>query len=81
MIDTADVLLTGDFLSIGLMMNFLSLKEMFLISLQGKPIFGVNLREKSHEHEHEHYAAAHKFDVIFYLDVSPCTQFRNMTMI
>lgn len=28
----------------GLMMNFLSLKEMFLISLQGKPIFGDNLR-------------------------------------
>lgn len=30
----------------GLMTNFLSLKEMFLISLQGKPIFGVNLRLK-----------------------------------
>jgi len=37
--------LTGAFLSIGLMTNFLSLKEMFRISLQGKPIFGVNLRE------------------------------------
>lgn len=36
--------LTGAFLSMGLMTNFLSLKEMFLISLQGKPIFGVNLR-------------------------------------
>lgn len=43
---TEDSLLTGDFLSIGLMMNFLSLKEMFLISLQGKPIFGVSLRER-----------------------------------
>ena len=30
----------------GLMTNFLSLKEMFLISLHGKPIFGVNLRSK-----------------------------------
>lgn len=30
----------------GLMTNFLSLKEMFLISLHGKPIFGVNLRLK-----------------------------------
>lgn len=37
--------LTGAFLSIGLMTNFLSLKEMFRISLQGKPIFGVNLNE------------------------------------
>lgn len=36
--------LTGAFLSMGLMTNFLSLKEMFLISLQGKPIFGDNLR-------------------------------------
>lgn len=40
-------LLTGAFLSIGFMTNFLSLKEMFLISLQGKPILGVSLqREK-----------------------------------
>ena len=38
--------LTGAFLSMGLMTNFLSLKEMFLISLHGKPIFGVNLRFK-----------------------------------
>lgn len=38
--------LTGAFLSMGLMTNFLSLKEMFLISLHGKPIFGVNLRLK-----------------------------------
>lgn len=39
--------LTGAFLSIGFMTNFLSLKEMFLISLQGKPILGVSLqREK-----------------------------------
>ena len=38
--------LTGAFLSIGLMPNFLSLKEMFRISLQGKPIFGVNLKTK-----------------------------------
>lgn len=36
--------LTGAFLSMGFMMNFLSLKEMFLISLQGNPIFGVSLR-------------------------------------
>lgn len=35
--------LTGAFLSIGLMTNFLSLKEIFLISLQGKPILGVSL--------------------------------------
>lgn len=34
---------TGAFLSMGLMTNFLSLKEMFLISLQGKPILGVIL--------------------------------------
>lgn len=36
-------------MSIGFMTNFLSLKEMFLISLQGKPIFGVilvNVKEK-----------------------------------
>lgn len=38
--------LTGAFLSIGLMTNFLSLKEMLRISLQGKPIFGVNLKRK-----------------------------------
>lgn len=38
--------LTGAFLSIGLMINFLSLKEMFLISLQGNPIFGVSLDTK-----------------------------------
>lgn len=37
--------LTGAFLSMGLMTNFLSLKEMFRISLQGNPIFGVNLDE------------------------------------
>ena len=37
--------LTGDFLSMGLIMNFLSLKEIFLISLHGKPILGVNLKE------------------------------------
>lgn len=37
--------LTGAFLSIGLMTNFLSLKEMFRISLQGKPILGVSLKE------------------------------------
>lgn len=34
---------TGAFLSIGLMTNFLSLKEIFLISLHGKPILGVIL--------------------------------------
>lgn len=39
-----NLILTGAFLSIGLMTNFLSLKEMFRISLQGKPIFGVNLK-------------------------------------
>ena len=39
--------LTGAFLSIGLMINFLSLKEMFLISLQGNPIFGVSLETKN----------------------------------
>lgn len=38
--------LTGAFLSIGLMINFLSLKEIFLISLQGNPIFGVSLDTK-----------------------------------
>lgn len=38
--------LTGAFLSMGLMTNFLSLKEMFRISLQGKPIFGVSLGGK-----------------------------------
>lgn len=37
--------LTVDLLSMGLMMNFLSLKEMFRISLQGNPIFGVILEE------------------------------------
>lgn len=37
---------TGAFLSMGLMTNFLSLKEIFLISLQGKPIFGVSLQKK-----------------------------------
>lgn len=42
------LILTGDFLSMGLMTNFLSLKEMFLISLQGKPIFGVSLRKRDH---------------------------------
>lgn len=36
-------ILTGAFLSIGFITNFLSLKEMFLISLQGNPIFGVSL--------------------------------------
>lgn len=39
-------LLTGAFLSIGFMTNFLSLKEMFLISLQGKPILGVSLQRE-----------------------------------
>lgn len=29
----------------GLMMNFLSLKDTFLISLQGNPIFGVSLMD------------------------------------
>ena len=37
-------LLTGAFLSIGFIVNFLSLKEIFLISLHGKPILGVNLQ-------------------------------------
>lgn len=41
--------LTGAFLSMGLMTNFLSLNEMFLISLQGKPILGVNLQKKKIE--------------------------------
>lgn len=36
---------TGDFLSMGLMTNFLSLKEMLRISLHGKPIFGVSLHQ------------------------------------
>lgn len=39
------LLLTGAFLSIGLITNFLSLKEIFLISLQGNPIFGVSLQK------------------------------------
>lgn len=39
-----EFLLTGDFLSIALITNFLSLKEIFLISLQGKPILGVILQ-------------------------------------
>lgn len=39
-------ILTGAFLSMGLMTNFLSLNEMFLISLQGKPILGVSLQKK-----------------------------------
>lgn len=34
---------TGAFLSIGFITNFLSLKEMFLISLHGNPILGVIL--------------------------------------
>ena len=34
---------SGAFLSIGLMINFRSLKEIFLISDHGKPIFGVSL--------------------------------------
>lgn len=42
-------------MSIGLMMNFLSLKEMFLISLQGKPILGVSLKEKAQENKCEIY--------------------------
>lgn len=37
---------SGAFLSIGLIMNFLSLNEMLRISDQGKPIFGVNLKRK-----------------------------------
>lgn len=40
---------TGAFLSMGLMTNFLSLKEMFRISLHGKPIFGVSLKKKKEE--------------------------------
>lgn len=36
-------------------MNFLSLKEMFLISLQGKPILGVSLKEKAQENKCEIY--------------------------
>lgn len=39
-------ILTGAFLSIGFITNFLSLKEMFLISLQGNPIFGVSLERR-----------------------------------
>ena len=39
-------ILTGAFLSIGLITNFLSLNEMFLISLHGKPIFGESLKIK-----------------------------------
>lgn len=38
-----NTILTGAFLSMGLITNFLSLNDMFLISLQGKPILGVNL--------------------------------------
>jgi len=34
---------SGAFLSIGFIMNFLSLNEILRISDQGKPIFGVNL--------------------------------------
>jgi hypothetical protein len=34
---------SGDLESIGLMTNFLSLKEMFAISLHGNEIFGVSL--------------------------------------
>lgn len=33
---------SGAFLSIGLITNFLSEKEMFLISLHGNPILGVS---------------------------------------
>jgi len=43
------LLLTGAFLSIGLITNFLSLKEIFLISLQGNPIFGVSLQKQKTE--------------------------------
>lgn len=39
-------ILTGAFLSIGFITNFLSLNEIFRISLQGKPILGVNLKKK-----------------------------------
>jgi len=35
---------SGAFLSIGFMINFLSLNEILRISDQGKPIFGVNLK-------------------------------------
>lgn len=42
------ILLTGAFLSIGFITNFLSLNEIFLISLQGKPILGVNLKKWEH---------------------------------
>lgn len=34
---------SGAFLSIGLIINFLSLNDMLRISDHGKPIFGVNL--------------------------------------
>ena len=37
---------SGDFFSIGLMTNFLSLNDIFRISLHGKPILGVNLDKK-----------------------------------
>jgi hypothetical protein len=37
---------SGAFLSMGLMMNFRSLKEMLRISDHGKPIFGVSLQNK-----------------------------------
>lgn len=37
--------LTLDFLSMGLMVNFLSLNEIFRISLQGNPILGVSLED------------------------------------
>lgn len=40
--------LTGARLSIGLSINFLSLNEMFLISLHGKPTLGVSLQETQH---------------------------------
>jgi len=36
-------------LSIGLIMNFLSLKDMLRISLQGNPIFGVSLQKHHQE--------------------------------
>lgn len=38
---------SGAFLSIGFIMNFLSLNEILRISDQGKPIFGVNLKYNS----------------------------------
>lgn len=44
------IILTGDFLSIALITNFLSLKEIFLISLQGKPILGVILQKNRKYH-------------------------------